>query len=123
MTGEPQIDAAPPSSLDRIADAVSVASDFGAVWAALSALQVLLGRSSARGAARRLAAAGLASLVLTRVLKHHFAVPRTDDAESSSFARTPTSTRFPSGHTLAAFTSALVIPRSRRGRVVAVGFA
>lgn len=115
--------AAPRSSIDHLADAVSIASDFGIVWVAVSALKVLAGRSTTAGAIRRLAAAGFTSLALTRVLKHYFAVPRAELDASATRARTPTSSSFPSGHTLAAFASALVIPTSRRGRIAALSFA
>jgi membrane-associated phospholipid phosphatase len=119
-------DATPPVSVgatDRVADAVSIASDFGAAWIVVAVLQVVLGRSSIAEATRRLASAGVASLVLTRVLKHHFGVPREPVANDGTFARTPTSTSFPSGHTLAAFTSAIVVPTSSRGRALGVAFA
>ena len=71
----------------------------------------------------RLGAAGVVSLVLTRSLKHHFAVPREPVDERASIARTPSSPSFPSGHTLAAFTSALTIPSTKQGRLLAVSFA
>lgn len=111
---------APAPTLDRVADGVSLASDFGAVWVALSVAQVALGTNSLRSAARRLAGAGLVSLVLTRILKHYFAVPRDDTSSTATLARTPSSSRFPSGHTLAAFTAALVVPRSPAARVAAL---
>jgi undecaprenyl-diphosphatase len=118
-------EAAPaPTAAHRIADAVSIASDFGAAWVVVSAGQVLTRRSTALDAARRLGIAGVASLVLTRWLKHRFAVPRSDaPAPTSTMARPPISSRFPSGHALAAFCAALVVPRSPVGRALAVGFA
>ena len=105
----------------RVADAVSIASDFGAVWVAVTALQVLRGQRTLRSGIVRLGASGVASLVLTRWLKHRFAVPRPATA-GSTVARTPTSTRFPSGHTLAAFVSATTIPRRPIGRALALAF-
>lgn len=110
-------------AVQRLADVVSVASDFGAVWVVVSVLQVLRRRQSIREALVRLGAAGVVSLVLTRSLKHHFAVPREPVDERPSIARTPSSPSFPSGHTLAAFTSALTIPLTRSGRLLAVTFA
>jgi undecaprenyl-diphosphatase len=118
MGDTPTTTAAAPA-LDLVADGVSLASDFGVAWIALSAAQVALGTRSARSAIGRLTAAGVVSLVLTRLLKHFFGVPR-DEAPSARLARTPTSSRFPSGHTLAAFTAAIVLPRSSRGRSVAL---
>ena len=107
---------------DRLADAVSIASDFGVAWIAIAVTQVATRRATPRDAARRLAAAGIVSLVLTRWLKHRYAVPRTGTLGVTR-ARTPSSDRFPSGHTLAAFTAALCVPRARWSRVVALGFA
>jgi undecaprenyl-diphosphatase len=108
--------------LNRLADAVSIASDFGAVWVVVALVQVLTRRSSPQNAARRLGIAGVASLVLTRSLKHRYAVPRVETS-GATFARMPTSDRFPSGHTLAAFLAALTVPRRPAGRGLALGFA
>jgi membrane-associated phospholipid phosphatase len=104
----------------QVADAVSIASDFGALWVAVSVVQVLYGRASVVAVLRRLSAAGITSLVLTRLLKHYFAVPRRDAATAATMARTPSSSGFPSGHTLAAFVSAVVLPRTRHGRILAI---
>jgi len=114
--------AGPLASTSRLADTVSIVSDFGAVWIAVSLAQVLTRRSTLRHAARRLGVAGVASLVLTRWLKHRYAVPRAESS-TSSIARAPVSERFPSGHTLAAFTAALTVPRRPAGRAVALTFA
>jgi membrane-associated phospholipid phosphatase len=104
----------------RFADVVSVASDFGAVWVLVSALQVLRRQLSVTSALTRLASAGVVSLALTRCLKHLFSVPRATAPLEPTLARTPSSPGFPSGHTLAAFTSALAIPVTTRGRLVAI---
>jgi undecaprenyl-diphosphatase len=106
-----------------VADAVSLASDFGAVWVLACAVQVLLGRRRPSAAIARLGAAGVTSLVLTRSLKHYFGAPPRAAERTTTLARTPSSPGFPSGHTLAAFTSALSVPRSGAGRVAALGFA
>jgi len=110
------------TSPSRLADAVSIASDFGAVWTLVALAQVLTRRSSLRHAAQRLGMAGVVSLVLTRSLKHRYAVPRAE-TDAASLARTPSSDRFPSGHTLAAFVAALTVPRRPAGRALAVAFA
>jgi membrane-associated phospholipid phosphatase len=112
-----------PDAIAQLADVVSVASDFGAVWVLVSALQVLRHHQSVRSALVRLGAAGMVSLVLTRCLKHTFAVPRDALETRATLARTPSSPGFPSGHTLAAFTSALTIPATTRGRTLALAFA
>jgi undecaprenyl-diphosphatase len=109
--------------LDHVADVASIASDFGVIWVAVAALQVATGSSSWSSAARRLGAAGMVSLTLTRLLKHFFGVARPPNPDPGTLARMPTSSSFPSGHTLAAFTSALAVPRSARGRAVAALFA
>jgi membrane-associated phospholipid phosphatase len=119
-TGPDSQPTAPPRRAHQVADAVSIASDFGALWVAVSVVQVLVGRASVVTAVRRLGAAGITSLVLTRLLKHYFAVPRPDPDSDATVARTPSSSGFPSGHTLAAFVSAVLLPRTRRGRVLAL---
>ncbi len=117
-----QSEAASPQA-SRVADAVSIASDFGAIWVVVAAVQVLTRSRSAREATLRLGATGVVSLVLTRLLKHRFAVARLEAPGPATHARTPTSTSFPSGHALAAFLSAATIPRTRRGRCLAMVFA
>ena len=114
--------AGPRSRAHQVADAVSIASDFGALWVAVGVCQVLVGRSPVGVVVRRLGAAGVTSLVLTRLLKHHFAKPRPDGAPAT-LARTPSSSGFPSGHTLAAFVSAVVLPRTSGGRALALAVA
>lgn len=111
----------PTDPVTRLADAVSVASDFGAIFV-LGTLVELLRRRRPAESLGRLAAAGFASLVVTRTLKHYFGVTRTVPS-SPGLARTPSSPGFPSGHTLAAFTSALVLPRTRWGRAIGLCFA
>jgi len=107
---------------NRLADAVSIASDFGIAWIAVALVQVLFKRSTPLDAARRLGIAGTVSLALTRWLKHRYAVPR-GEPMSPTLARVPSSGRFPSGHTLAAFTAALTVPTRPTGRAIAVAFA
>jgi undecaprenyl-diphosphatase len=122
VSDEPTEQAISTTTPRRVADVVSAASDFGAIWVVVAIVQVLSGRATIRQAATRLAAAGVVSLVLTRALKHRYAIPR-PPADPTLLARTPTSDRFPSGHTLAAFTAALSVPRQPISRVVAVAFA
>jgi membrane-associated phospholipid phosphatase len=107
----------------RLADGVSVASDFGAIWVLACIAQVVVGRRRPSAAIARLGAAGVTSLVLTRSLKHYFGAPPRVAGPTTTLARTPRSPGFPSGHTLAAFTSALTVPRTSRGRLAALGFA
>lgn len=122
MQQEPE-PATPKDPANTLADVVSLASDFGAIWVLACVTQVVLGRRRPSAALARLGAAGVTSLVLTRSLKHSFGAPPRAEAPTTTLARTPTSPGFPSGHTLAAFTSALTVPRTQRGRVTALGFA
>lgn len=109
--------------LTRVADLVSVASDFGAIWVLATGVELVRRRHPWRSVGR-LGAAGVVSLALTRLLKHYFAAPRpAATPETGGLARTPSSPGFPSGHTLAAFTAALVLPSTSRGRAAALGFA
>ncbi len=107
----------------RLADAVSAASDFGAIWVLACVAQVALRQRRPSAAIARLGAAGVTSLVLTRSLKHYFAAPPRTTPRTTTLARTPSTPGFPSGHTLAAFTSAIAVPRSGGGRALALGFA
>jgi undecaprenyl-diphosphatase len=80
-----------------------------------------------RGADRRravvsLGGAGVSSLAVVRATKSVVERPRPEDPLTVK-VRTPTSNSFPSGHTLAAFTTALVLPDSTAETVAAVGFA
>jgi membrane-associated phospholipid phosphatase len=80
-----------------------------------------------RGPARRravvsLAAAGFSSLLVSRVVKAAVERQRPEDHMVAS-VRTPTSSSFPSGHTLAAFCTAFVLADSQAGTAANVGFA
>jgi undecaprenyl-diphosphatase len=108
--------------VDRAAAVVSNLADYGLVWVALA---VLKGRR--RGPGRRravvaLAAAGFSSLFVNRAVKAAVSRERPEDHLSVA-VRAPTSSSFPSGHTLAAFCTAIVLAESDAQTVATVGFA
>jgi undecaprenyl-diphosphatase len=110
------------TGVDETAAVVSNLADYGLVWVLLA-----LVKARRRGAGRRravvaLGAAGVSSLVVSRMVKQAVARERPQDHLSVA-VRTPTSTSFPSGHTLAAFTTAFVLADSDRQTVANVGFA
>ena len=108
--------------VDRSAALVSNLADYGFVWVVLA---VIKGRR--RGAGRRravvsLGTAGVSSLVVVRAAKS--VVERQRPGEQLEVrVRTPTSNSFPSGHTLAAFATAVVLPDTTAEMAAYVGFA
>jgi membrane-associated phospholipid phosphatase len=108
--------------IDRAAALVSNLADYGFVWVLLAGLK---GRR--RGPGRRraivgLAAAGFSSLLVSRVVKAAVERQRPEDHLEVG-VRAPTSSSFPSGHTLAAFCTAFVLGDSETGTAANVGFA
>ena len=69
-----------------------------------------------------LAAAGFSSLLVSRVVKAAVERQRPEDHLDAG-VRTPSSSSFPSGHTLAAFCTAFVLGDSDAGTAANVGFA
>jgi undecaprenyl-diphosphatase len=69
-----------------------------------------------------LAAAGFSSMIVNRVVKEAVARERPDD-HLDAVVRAPTSSSFPSGHTLAAFCTAFVLADSDAQTAANVGFA
>src|SRR6185437_853451 len=68
------------------------------------------------------AAAGFSSMIVSRVVKQAVERERPDEHVAAA-VRTPTSSSFPSGHTLAAFCTAFVLADSSAGTTATVGFA
>ena len=101
--------------IDRAAAVVSNLADYGLIW-------VLAGRPARHGGAARTGAApswrwprpGFSSLLVSRVVKAAVERQRPEDHLDAS-VRTPTSSSFPSGHTLAAFCTAFVLGDSEAG--------
>ncbi len=112
-------------ALDRGARVISNLADYGVVWAALAGVK---GRSKRRRrrATRSLAMAGFSSLAVNALVKALVQRQRPGGPPSLEIGlpvRVPTSTSFPSGHTLAAFCTAVVLADSPGERAVYLTFA
>jgi undecaprenyl-diphosphatase len=114
LRGHPQI--------DNTAAVVSNLADYGLIWVALAVLKARRRGRNRRRAVFALATAGFSSLVVSRIVKAAVARERPEDHLDAT-VRTPTSTSFPSGHTLAAFCTAFVLADSDRQTATNVGFA
>ncbi len=108
--------------IDRVAAVVSNLADYGFVWVLLAGLKARRGGAGRRRAVVGLAAAGFSSMLVSRAVKAAVERQRPDDHLDAN-VRAPSSSSFPSGHTLAAFCTAFVLPDSDAGRVATVGFA
>lgn len=115
-------DLAPATPPARWAVVVSNLSDYGLIWPLVTALQVGTGRRRGLDAAVRLGLVGLAALLLTRLLKLGGPPRPRSDQSASSWVRTPSSPRFPSGHTLASAAAAVAIPEGELGQLAGLGF-
>jgi membrane-associated phospholipid phosphatase len=109
-------------SVDRAAAMVSNLADYGLIWVLLAMLKGRRKGPQRRRAVVALAAAGFSSLIVSRVVKQAVERQRPDDHLSAT-VRTPTSSSFPSGHTLAAFCTAFVLAESDTQTAAYVGFA
>jgi undecaprenyl-diphosphatase len=108
--------------IDRVAAAVSNLADHGLVWVVLA-----LWKARRRGPRRRravvaLGAAGVSSLVMSRSVKAAVARQRPTE-QLAAPVRAPTSSSFPSGHTLAAFCTAIVLAENDAETAAYAGFA
>jgi membrane-associated phospholipid phosphatase len=110
------------SSVDRAASVISNLADYGFVWVVLAGLKGRRSGPDRRRAVVALGAAGLSSLVVSRAAKAAVERQR-PDAQLEAKVRTPSSSSFPSGHTLAAFCTAVVLPETTTGTMACVGFA
>jgi undecaprenyl-diphosphatase len=102
------------AAADTAARVVSGLGDHGLLWAVSTAWRARRPGDRRRRAVRALAVAGVASSVVNAALKGVIGRPRPepDDLRLGSNVvplREPTSTSFPSGHTLAAFCAATVL--------------
>lgn len=108
-------------AVDRAAAAVSNLSDYGIVWVLLA-----LFKARSRGRRRRaivsLAGAGSSSLSAVRAVKSVVERQRPEDHLAVS-VRTPSSSSFPSGHTLAAFCTSVVMAETTAETVAYTGFS
>jgi undecaprenyl-diphosphatase len=109
-------------AVDRAATALSNLSDYGLIWVLLALVKMRRKGPRRRRAVVALGAAGVSSLIVSRMAKGAIERERPEEHLSAN-VRTPTSSSFPSGHTLAAFCTAVVLPETEAGTAVAVGFA
>ena len=108
--------------VDRAAAVLSNLADYGFVWVALALLKARRPGPKRRRAVVALAAAGFSSLFVNRAVKAAVARERPEDHLEVT-VRAPTSSSFPSGHTLAAFCTAFVLAESDAQTAANVGFA
>jgi membrane-associated phospholipid phosphatase len=112
--------------LDAAAAVVSNLSDYGVIWPLVAVVKAR--RPAARGqAVAALGAAGVSSLLVNKALKAIFRRQRPRTAEGGTqhglTVRTPRSSSFPSGHTLASFCTAVVLAEAPSQAVTFLGFA
>ncbi len=108
--------------IDRAAVVVSNLADYGLIWVVLAGLKARRRGPDRRRAVVALATAGFSSLIVSRVVKRAVERQRPDDHLSAA-VRIPSSSSFPSGHTLAAFCTAFVLGDTDAGTAANVGFA
>ena len=108
--------------IDRAAAVVSNLADYGLIWVVLAGLKARRRGPDRRRAVVALATAGFSSLIVSRVVKKAVERQRPDDHLSAA-VRIPSSSSFPSGHTLAAFCTAFVLGDTDAGTAANVGFA
>src|SRR3984957_5769498 len=94
--------------VDRAASVISNLADYGFVWVLLAGLKGRRSGPDRRRAVVALGAAGVSSLLVSRAVKSAVERQRPEE-QVDALVRTPTSSSFPSGHTLAAFCTAFVL--------------
>ena len=107
---------------DRAAALLSNLADYGLIWVVLAAIKARRRGPDRRRAVVALATAGFSSLIVNRVVKEAIARERPDDHLEAA-VRPPSSSSFPSGHTLAAFCTAFVLADTDAQTAANVGFA
>ena len=108
--------------IDRAAALVSNLADYGLIWVVLAGVKARRRGPDRRRAVVALATAGFSSLIVSRMVKQAVERQRPDEHLTAA-VRTPTSSSFPSGHTLAAFCTAFILGDSEAGTALNVGFA
>jgi undecaprenyl-diphosphatase len=108
--------------IDRAAAVVSNLADYGLIWVVLAGLKARRRGPDRRRAVVALGAAGCSSLIVSRMVKASVERQRPDE-QLAAVVRTPTTSSFPSGHTLAAFCTALLLGDSDTETAAHVGFA
>ncbi len=114
LRGRPQV--------DRAAALVSNLADYGLVWVVLALFKARRRGPNRRRAVTALSVAGVSSYGLNRAVKSAVQRERPDEHLDAA-VRTPSSSSFPSGHTLAAFCTAFVLAESAAETAAYVGFA
>ena len=114
LRGRPQV--------DQAAALVSNLADYGLVWVVLALIKAARRGPNRRRAVAALALAGVSSYGVNRAVKSAVQRQRPDEHLDAA-VRTPSSSSFPSGHTLAAFCTAFVLAESASETAAYVGFA
>ena len=110
------------AQVDQAAAMVSNLADYGLVWVALALYKARRRGPNRHRAFVALGLAGITSYAVNRAVKA--AVQRERPEEHLDAAvRAPSSSSFPSGHTLAAFCTAFVLAESAAETTAYVGFA
>lgn len=108
--------------VNQTAAVVSNLADYGFIWVLMALAKARRSGPGRRRAVVALAAAGFSSLLVNRAVKAAVARERPDDHLDAA-VRAPSSSSFPSGHTLAAFCTAFVLSESDAQTAANVGFA
>ncbi|MDA8310077.1 MAG: phosphatase PAP2 family protein [Actinomycetota bacterium] len=111
---------------DAAAAVVSNLSDHGILWVLAAAWMARRPGPPRRRAVVALALSGVASYVVNRAIKRlagRSRPERTASLHGGLPVRRPSSSSFPSGHTLASFCAATTLPVGRAWRLAALGFA
>jgi undecaprenyl-diphosphatase len=114
LRGKPEV--------DRVAAVISNMADFGIVWVVLAGWKARKNGPRRRRAVMALGTAGVSSLVVSRAAKAAVERQRPEEHLDAP-VRAPTSSSFPSGHTLAAFCTAFVLGESDAETAAYAGFA
>ncbi len=110
--------------VDGAAAVVSNLADYGLIWVLLALVKMRRRGPDRRRAVVALGAAGVSSLLVSRVVKAGVERERPDDhLEPTVAVRPPSSSSFPSGHTLAAFCTAFVLADTDAQTMAHVGLA
>jgi membrane-associated phospholipid phosphatase len=108
--------------IDRAAAAISNLADYGLIWVVRAAWKGRRAGPDRRRAIVALGAAGFSSLLVSRAVKASVVRERPEE-HLDALVRTPSTSSFPSGHTLAAFCTAIVLSESERETSASVAFA
>jgi len=112
-------------TLDTAAIVTSNLADYGAVWLVVGAVKAARDRSSRQRVVTALAVAGVSSTLVNWTAKQLVGRSRPEGPEPTSArgVRRPTSSSFPSGHTLAAWCTAVVLADSPAEMAAYLAFA